>query len=308
MAYDVRLGNYVKFLRGTPTAWENIAEKNSDTLYFIAEEGATTGQLYLGAKLIADGDTANVDSLAELTDVVLSAGIPKGAVLAYDVNTKTWKDTPLENILSEIISIMKGATPEQDGASGLVPQPLAGQQDLYLRGDGTWADPTVALSAVVSALDKTVKENKSAHDDDINKLLAGRPIGTSIEDIVDEHVAALVGGAPETFDTLEEIAAWIEEHDGAIDIADTLTRLSKVENTLYDEDTGLVDQVTDINYVLYGDNLTTGLVAQTATLISAVDVLKNNVKDLQEGFVNVEGDISKIYDLLKWQDLYEVVS
>ena len=308
MAYDVRLGNYVKFLRGTPTAWENITDKNSDTLYFIAEEGAATGKLYLGTKLIADGDTANINTLAELTDVVISAGVPDGAVLAYDVISKTWKDTPLESILSDIVTLMQGATADQDGAAGLVPQPVAGQQDLYLRGDGTWADPTMALSAVVSALDETVKKNQEAHVQDIMKLLGGYPEGTSIEAIVNGHISEVVGMAPETFDTLEELAKWIAEHEEAIDISDTLNRLAAVESTLYNEESGLVVQVADINTILYGDGTTSGLVAQTATLINNVSVLRNDVDDLQEGFITVQGDITKIYELLKWQDLYEVVS
>jgi len=35
--------NYVKFMRGTPTAFKNLASKNKDTLYFIHEEDAITG-------------------------------------------------------------------------------------------------------------------------------------------------------------------------------------------------------------------------------------------------------------------------
>ena len=34
---------------------------------------------------------------------------------------------------------MTGATADSDGASGTVPTPLAGQEKLFLRGDGTWA-------------------------------------------------------------------------------------------------------------------------------------------------------------------------
>jgi hypothetical protein len=47
------LANYVKFLRGTPAAYANLAEKNKDTLYFIYEEDESNGLLYLGSKLIA---------------------------------------------------------------------------------------------------------------------------------------------------------------------------------------------------------------------------------------------------------------
>jgi len=37
--------------------------------------------------------------------------------------------------------LMRGATSSADGASGLVLLPLAGEQALFWRGDGTWAEP-----------------------------------------------------------------------------------------------------------------------------------------------------------------------
>ena len=38
--------NYVKFFRGTPTAFANLVEKNRDTLYFISETDEAKGSLY----------------------------------------------------------------------------------------------------------------------------------------------------------------------------------------------------------------------------------------------------------------------
>ena len=37
---------------------------------------------------------------------------------------------------------MTGATADKDGTSGTVPAPTAGQENLFLRGDGTWAEAT----------------------------------------------------------------------------------------------------------------------------------------------------------------------
>lgn len=37
------------------------------------------------------------------------------------------------------VDTMTGATADADGASGTVPAPKAGQENLFLRGDGTWA-------------------------------------------------------------------------------------------------------------------------------------------------------------------------
>jgi hypothetical protein len=38
------------------------------------------------------------------------------------------------------VSVMRGASAQTNGVSGLVPAPKAGQQELFLRGDGTWAE------------------------------------------------------------------------------------------------------------------------------------------------------------------------
>ena len=40
--------NYVRFIRGTPTAWANLKVKDDDCLYFIAEKNSNAGYLYLG--------------------------------------------------------------------------------------------------------------------------------------------------------------------------------------------------------------------------------------------------------------------
>ena len=40
--------------------------------------------------------------------------------------------------IKSMIDVMQGATASADGASGLVPKPLAGDQDKVLKGDGTW--------------------------------------------------------------------------------------------------------------------------------------------------------------------------
>lgn len=305
MAYKTEYGNYVKFLRGTPAAWDSIESKDADTLYFIAEAGAKSGRLYLGNKLIADGETAEINTLAELSDVVISAGVPNGAVLAYDSVQKVWKETLLDSLLSEILGLMKGATADEDGQAGLVPQPVAGQQGLFLRGDGSWADPTESLREVVSSLDTVVQDNQKAHEQDMSTLMGGRGALIPIDDIVTEHVAKLVGAAPEAFDTLEELAKWIDEHDEAIDIADTLNRLGKVETSLYDPETGMVNRVGDIELVLNGTGSTAGLIAQTANLISRMIEAENNILDLQDITGIHTTNIEEIFKMLKWQLLVD---
>lgn len=42
------------------------------------------------------------------------------------------------NAIKAMISVMEGATASADGTSGLVPKPEAGDQNKFLKGDGTW--------------------------------------------------------------------------------------------------------------------------------------------------------------------------
>ena len=80
--------NYVKFLRGTPAAFEKLSIKDKDTLYFISEPGAKNGLLYLGDKISAGrsstGSISNL-SIADLKDVIIdNTGFTDGSILMYD--------------------------------------------------------------------------------------------------------------------------------------------------------------------------------------------------------------------------------
>lgn len=133
--------NYVKFLKGTPTAYQSLSSKDPNTLYFITAPNATVGKLYLGDILVAGNVTPDgasiVDSLAELSDVkILGASLQNGQVLGYQDGV--W--VPIS--LSEAVAapVMIGATATTAGSAGLVPAPQAGDQNKFLRGDGTWVE------------------------------------------------------------------------------------------------------------------------------------------------------------------------
>ena len=69
-------------------------------------------------------------------------------------------------------NVMTGATSSQAGTSGLVPQPTAGKQTSFLRGDGTWVVPTnttytnatTEKDGLMSSEDKTKLDNIEAGD------------------------------------------------------------------------------------------------------------------------------------------------
>ena len=92
--------SYVKFVRGTVTAWNQLraaSQVYDDTLYFIYESAdATTGSLYLGTKLIGGTSSGGANSLADLTDVIVSE-ISNKDILIY--NRGSWVNGTIEDII-----------------------------------------------------------------------------------------------------------------------------------------------------------------------------------------------------------------
>jgi hypothetical protein len=64
---------YIKFMRGTTTAYNNLKTKDANTLYFLSDKDNEEGALYLGTKLIAGpDDCSGIHSLRDLSDVLIS--------------------------------------------------------------------------------------------------------------------------------------------------------------------------------------------------------------------------------------------
>jgi hypothetical protein len=86
--------NYVKFMRGTVNAYNKLATKDDDTLYFLYDNenpSENEGYLYLGNKFISgpcNGDVqSEVINLTDLKDVIISQDLNYDALLAFDPQT-----------------------------------------------------------------------------------------------------------------------------------------------------------------------------------------------------------------------------
>lgn len=104
---------YVKFLRGSPTAFGNLQHKDSDTLYFVHEEGQSVGQLWIGDKLITSSTNEEgiVDYLSELKDVDTS-GVKNGQVLSWNQELQKW--VPVFINSGQSIQIFDSIYPEKN--------------------------------------------------------------------------------------------------------------------------------------------------------------------------------------------------
>lgn len=136
-------------MRGSISAWETLKitpeRISNDTLYFIYQnaETSTEGKLYLGQKLISgvgDGSFSGDININDIGDVYIDdETLADKQILVYNDTTEQWENTSLSTIINTAVGIMQGATAAADGASGLVPVPRAGDQDKFLKGNGTWS-------------------------------------------------------------------------------------------------------------------------------------------------------------------------
>lgn len=173
--------NKVKFLRGTSNEYA-VTEKDSDAIYFTTDDG----KLYIGDKEIS-GESIKAlnshinDNVKHITSTERtnwnaakthadSAHAPSNAQ-ANVIETVKINGTALTptskavNIEIPIYSEMIGATESTAGASGLVPAPAVGDQNKFLRADGTWSDINASSSNL------TVYYNGSQSFSDLFKLI-----------------------------------------------------------------------------------------------------------------------------------------
>ena len=131
------MANYVKFMRGSLAAYNALTEKDRDTLYFLSDSINSEGWLYLGERLISspdDGVPTESFKLTDLIDVCISEDLNYDSLLMYNTSNKQWENWTFEQLQ------FVGATDTLGGFAGLVPAPKAGQEKMFLRADGTWAD------------------------------------------------------------------------------------------------------------------------------------------------------------------------
>ena len=300
---DIKTG-YVRFVRGTPTAWEALTEKSNDTLYFISEKDAPSGLLYLGSKLISGGGDitinqgSTVKKLSKLDDVNLDIEISDGSVLTYDAKTKKWVNKKIETggggtttIIQKVeAELMVGATEYTDGKAGYVPKPYFSDAYLYLRGDGTWSNPTESLEV------------------EMMKLRQGDKDG-SIREIAASEVVKIFGkNVPESYNTIEKIANWILLNGNSPDSAEGAQKLEALEQAVYGADKtsstdGLIAVTKQLVTTIYGN--THESVEGLNSVCSRLEVenmkMKNDVTLLQKQYTALNTTVTDLDSRLTWK-------
>lgn len=224
-------GSYVKFLRGTESAFNKLTTKDNDTLYFVyTSNDASKGSLWLGNKQIVTGTdgsgsaTTKID-LGDLKNVLMSeAGVKDKDILSYDVSLGKWINRSIDEIVAEV---MTGATAEADGKAGLVPAPKVDDRNKFLRGDGHWVEvPVVNLTEEqINAIPNLITTVGQINGDENTE--------GSFRQVIKQEVTNLVGGASEAFDTLKEIQDWITtDGDATTKLITRVTNLETMQNKM----------------------------------------------------------------------------
>lgn len=218
-------GSYVKFLRGTESAFNKLTTKDNDTLYFVyTSNDASKGSLWLGNKQIVTGTdgsgsiTTEID-LGDLKNVLMSeTGVKDKDILSYDVSLGKWVNRSIDEIVAEV---MTGATAETAGKAGLVPAPQVEDRNRFLRGDGHWVEvPVVNLTEEqINAIPGLITTVGQINGDENTE--------GSFRQAIKQEVTNLIGGASEAFDTLKEIQDWITTDGDAT--TKLITRVSNLE-------------------------------------------------------------------------------
>ena len=300
--------SYVAFVKATEALWSKMesSQRLDNVLYFVVDgPDDSIGKLYLGNTLIADGNGITDVRVDNLLDVDIDA-INGGDVLMYNMSTSKWENVSLASQIGNLIKVFTPASESSSGTGGLVPAPQAGQQDLYLKGDGSWANPTEAVALEVAGL-KTSVDTLIGTD----KNVSVRVIATDIASkAASTAVANLVANAPESFDTLKEIADWIEDHPSTetfVALSNKVTSLDDLVNGNAEKGiTGLVSQVSTLNSTVSTLNEdVTALKGKALTFTTDISSLKSGLATVNTTLKNHSDRIDSIESRLVWRELYE---
>lgn len=273
------LTNFVKFLRGTPTAYKNLTEKDADTLYFISEKDAKNGQLYLGEILISSSVNEGevVAYLSELKDVDVSGAV-QNSILGFDTESNKWVAMDVADLIT--ISVMTGADSETDGAEGLVPAPKAGMEKLFLRADGTWAAPNgddLSIEVINSKIQlKNFNNGYYSYVEPIKDLETGEILIPSSFEHREGFIEGLIPKTIRNELTGNFELAWFEQSPEDIDeLKSKIDIISKSVNDLdeaLNSESGLVNKVHNLQNQVGSSTERTGIYQEIDNKANSTDV------------------------------------
>lgn len=93
--------NYIKIKKGTFEAFNKLASKDPETIYFIVDPTTNKSAIYIGNIPVVGENAINNFNLTKLNDVKMNE-LKDGYVLTYNAKSKTWEGQ--EPLIGAIIS------------------------------------------------------------------------------------------------------------------------------------------------------------------------------------------------------------
>lgn len=239
------------------------------------------------SKNVASANRATADSSGQnIADTYIKALSVSGRTITYIKG-----DGATANITTQdtTYSPFSGATASQNGGAGLVPAPSAGENDEYLRGDGTWQPITLStLGVTVTAAELNYMDGVTSN------------VQTQLDEKLgedDEYLKQFTVGSKQTSESISGTVAatttysyqfyYITKSDGTsatIQITDTDTKYDVAES---DKD-GLMSK-EDYNKLVMIEEGATKTTIDSALNLTSENPVQNKV--ITEKFDLLEMDI-----------------
>ena len=330
-------------MRGSAAAWESLQTMperiSNDTLYFIYEDAqtSTNGKLYLGQKLISgtDDEISNVN-INDIGDIFIDNEVlADKQILVYNEITEQWENTSLSTIINTAVGVMHGASSAAAGESGLVPAPSAGDENKFLRGDGSWAFISVPTfnSDIFTVNNNEVSINGFSEAPVGTVLIktnngiewSNSAVGTLNRQIItwEKLQAQLNGTDPEPLDpniiymvSNDDSSDSTDRYSEYMIIGGALERLGTfgaVNLNNYITTTTFNTAIGSLEDILYGttnsstEEETLGLIARVTTIennyITQAQIGNLNTLNLSGDNTNLVEEVNSLGNRLKWHDL-----
>ena len=151
---------------------ENVSIAASPSAYALASDLDATNAVVVTKLTASGGDAA---------DAIIGSATAATAEYPVPAANDTFKVIlgKIIKFCADIVKTFTGATSGTAGKKGLVPQPAAGDQNDYLRGDSTWQTPvnnalaTAAGSVLDARMGKTLQDQITSLNDSLAKWLFG---------------------------------------------------------------------------------------------------------------------------------------
>lgn len=278
------MANYVKFRKGSLQAYQNLALKDDDTLYFIIDQDDDNVQLYLGSKLISGGEISDL-SIGDLQDTSIGE-LADRQILVYDSNHGAWVNTNYRNLIEEFV----GATENSAGVSGLVPAPGEGNTNLFLRSDGEW----VSIEQPDNEITLTGENPISIDENGVIKLLTDNTTigiiekGLSIVGFEDANIGAIPTKTENGLEWIVPEASRDEEFAAAISnlISEINSLKSSVGQSAQYDDEG--SEIIAASGLYAKIDSTDAKVFNLETLLNEA---QNNISNLDDRVEQTENDL-----------------